>query len=208
LKTAAKFIAAGSDIVFEIHYTTTGKPETDRSKVGIVFAREAPRQRYITTTGVNNTRFVIPARAANYEVKAEATLQAESQLTWVQPHMHLRAKDYELRAFYPSGESELLLKGKFDFNWQLGFDLASPLAIPKGTRIVAIAHFDNSANNKYNPDPTKLIFWGQQNWDEMQNCFMGFLVDPQLKNPATLFKASGPSLLPRGTSGPTLVSLK
>ena len=77
----------------------------------------------------------------------------------------------------------------------------------KDTRIVAIAHYDNSANNKYNPDLTKLIFWGQQNWNEMQNCFMGFLVDPQLKDPLTLFKASGPSLLRRSTSGPILQSL-
>src|SRR5713226_6156955 len=84
---AAKFIAAGSDIVFEIHYTTTGKPETDRSKVGIVFASGPPQQRYVTTTGINNNRFVIPAHASNYEVKAETTLQAEAQLAWVQPHM-------------------------------------------------------------------------------------------------------------------------
>ena len=188
---AAKFIAAGSDIVFEIHYTTTGKPETDRSKVGIVFAPGAPRQRYITTTGVNNTRFVIPARAANYEVKAEATLQAESQLAWVQPHMHLRAKDYELRAFYPSGESELLLKGKFDFNWQLGYEFAKPVVLPKGTRLESIAHFDNSANNPYNPNPGIDVTYGPQTTDEMAVSFMGFIID---------VKADPNKLLPRGAA--------
>jgi hypothetical protein len=77
---AAKFIAAGSDIVFEIHYTTSGRPETDRSKVGIVFAAGPPQQRYVTTTGINSNRFVIPAHASNYEVKAETTLQADAQL--------------------------------------------------------------------------------------------------------------------------------
>jgi hypothetical protein len=121
--------------------------------------------------------------------------------------MHLRGKDYEVRLITPDGKMETIFKAKWDFNWQLGFDLAKPIAIPKGTRIVGIAHYDNSANNKYNPDPKKLVFWGDQNWDEMQNCFMGFLVDPNLKNPRSLFQRSGPSLLPRGMSGPTLDAL-
>jgi hypothetical protein len=95
----------------------------------------------------------------------------------------------------------------WDFNWQLGYDLKDPIPVPKGTRIVGIAHYDNSAANRWNPDPAKLVFWGQQNWDEMQNCFMGFLVDPNGPDPKTLFVASGPSLLPRGTSGPTLDAL-
>src|SRR5204863_4864520 len=86
---AAKFIAAGSDIVFEIHYTTTGKPETDRSRVGIVLADRPPEKRYVTITGLNNARFTIPAHASNYEIKAETTLDNEVQLAWVQPHMHL-----------------------------------------------------------------------------------------------------------------------
>ena len=106
---------------------------------------------------------------------------------------------------YPSGKSETIFKAKWDFNWQLGFDLEKPIEIPKGTRIVGIAHFDNSAANKYNPDPKKLVVWGPQNWEEMQNCFMSFLIDPALKNPRTLFRPSGPSLLKRGESGPIRV---
>jgi hypothetical protein len=174
---AAKFIAAGSDIVFETHYVTTGKPETDRSRVGLVLASEPPKQRHITTTGLNNTRFVIPAHAANQEVKAEATLQSEVQLAWVQPHMHLRAKDYELRAFYPTGESEILLKGKFDFNWQLGYEFARPVVLPKGTRLESTAHFDNSGNNPYNPNPDIEVRYGPQSTDEMAVSFMGFIMD-------------------------------
>jgi hypothetical protein len=174
---AAKFIAAGSDIVFEIHYTSSGKPETDRSRVGIVFATEAPKQRYVTTTGINNARFVIPAHATNFEVKGESTLQSEALLAWVQPHMHLRAKDYELRAYYPSGESQTLLKGKFDFNWQLGYEFAKPVLLPKGTRIESIAHFDNSENNPYNPNPNIDVKYGPQTTDEMAVSFMGFIID-------------------------------
>jgi hypothetical protein len=121
--------------------------------------------------------------------------------------MHLRGSDYEVRLVFPSGKSETIFKAKWDFNWQLGFDLEKPIPIPKGTRIVGIAHFDNSAANKFNPDPTKLVVWGPQNWEEMQNCFMSFLIDPTLKNPRTLFRPSGPSLLKRGESGPTLAAL-
>jgi hypothetical protein len=183
---AAKFIAAGSDIVFEIHYATTGKPETDRSRVGIVFAKEPPTERYITTTGVNTTNFAIPAGATNYEVRAESVVQAETKLAWVQPHMHLRAKDYELRAHYPSGETQVLLKGKFDFNWQLGYEFAKPVVLPKGTKLESIAHYDNSANNKWNPDPSIEVRYGPQTTDEMAVSFMGFILGVN-DDPAKLF---------------------
>jgi hypothetical protein len=205
---SAKFVPKGSDIVFSMHYTATGKPTTDRSKLGLIFSKQPPKLRYFVSEGPTAGNLAIPAGEGNAEVVSEMTALEDTQLVYMQPHMHLRGKDYEVRLISPAGESKTIFKAKWDFNWQLGFDLAEPLAIPKGTRIVGIAHFDNSANNKYNPDPTKLILWGQQNWDEMQNCFMGFLVDPQLKNPAGLFKASGPSLLPRGSSGPTLAALK
>lgn len=173
---AAKFIAAGSDIVFEIHYAPTGKPETDRSRVGLIFTKEPPQQRYITTTGINNTVFAIPAGAADHEVRAESVLQAESKLAWVQPHMHLRAKDYELKAHYPSGETQTLLKGKFDFNWQLGYEFAKPVVLPKGTRLESIAHYDNSQNNVWNPNPNVEVRYGPQTTDEMSVSFMGFII--------------------------------
>jgi hypothetical protein len=105
--------------------------------------------------------------------------------------MHLRAKDYELRAFYPSGESELLLKGKFDFNWQLGYEFAKPVVLPKGTRLESIAHFDNSENNPYNPNPGIDVKYGPQTTDEMAVSFMGFIID---------VKADPNKLLPRGGS--------
>jgi len=183
---AAKFIAAGSDIVFECHYNPDGKPETDRSKVGIVFASGPPEQRYVTITGVNNNKFVIPAHATNYEVKAEAIIQHDGLLAWVQPHMHLRAKDYELRAYYPSGESQILMKGGFDYNWQIGYEFAKPIVLPKGTRLESIAHFDNSANNPYNPNPDIDVRYGPQTTDEMQVSFMGFIIGVK-DDPAKLF---------------------
>jgi hypothetical protein len=204
---SAKFVPKGSDIVFNMHYTATGKETTDRSRLALVFAKKAPKYRYYVNEGPTASNLAIPAGDPNSEIVSEMTAAVDTQLVYMQPHMHLRGKDYEVRLIYPNGKMETVFKAKWDFNWQIGFDLVKPIPIPKGTRVVGIAHFDNSANNKWNPDPTKLIVWGPQNWDEMQNCFMGFLIDPQMKNPKALFERSGPSLLPRGKSGPTLDAL-
>jgi mono/diheme cytochrome c family protein len=204
---SAKFVPKGSDIVFNMHYTATGKPATDRSRLALVFAKQPPKLRYFTHDGPTAFNLAIPPGESHVEVVSEMTALADTQLVYLQPHMHLRGKDYEVRLIYPGGETETVFKAKWDFNWQLGYDFAEPVPIPKGTRIVGIAHFDNSTANKFNPDPTKTVLWGPQNWEEMQNCFMSFLVDPTLKEPRALFKPSGPSLLPRGTSGPSLASL-
>ena len=204
---SAKFVPKGSDIVFSMHYTAIGKETTDRSKLGLVFAKQPPRLRYFTHDGPTAGNLAIPAGDSRAEVVSEMTATADTQLVYLQPHMHLRGSDYEVRLVYPTGKSETIFKAKWDFNWQLGFDLEKPIPIPKGTRIVGIAHFDNSPGNKFNPDPTKLVVWGPQNWEEMQNCFMSFLIDPTLKNPRTLFRPSGPSLLKRAESGPTLAAL-
>jgi len=208
---SAKFVPKGSDIVFSMHYTATGKPTKDRSKLGLVFAKDnkAPKYRYYVSDGPTASNLAIAPGDAHAEVVSEMTATADTQLVYFQPHMHLRGTDMEIRLLYPgSSQTETVFKGKWDYMWQQGFDLEKPIPIPKGTRIIAIAHYDNSANNKANPDPTKLIVWGPQNWDEMQNCFMGFLVDPKNPDPKKLFQRSGPSLLPRGTqSGPTLSTL-
>jgi hypothetical protein len=151
---------------------------------------------------------VIPPGDSNAEVVSEVTVGADNvRLAYAQPHMHLRGKDFELRAIYPSGESDTLFKGRFDFDWQLGYTFAKPIGLPKGTRLIGISHFDNSPNNRFNPDPSEEVRWGPQNWDEMSNCFVGLLFDVGT-NASTIFRASGPSLLPRGKFGPTLAALK
>ena len=149
----------------------------------------------------------VPPGAENQEVVSEVTVGVDhAELVYVQPHMHLRGKDYELRAVYPTGETQEIFKGKWNFDWQVGYELAKPLSLPKGTRLIAIAHYDNSLNNKYNPDATKEIHWGDQNWDEMQSGFLGLVVDRDT-NVSKIFIPSGPSLLPRGKSGPTLATV-
>jgi hypothetical protein len=204
---AAKLVPKGSDLVFELHYTAMGKATTDRSKLGLVLSKHPPAVRYILLSGSPSAlNLVIPPGDSNAEVVAEATTTTEVKLAYIQPHMHLRGKDYELRLVYPTGETETVFKGKFDFEWQLGYDLAKPLTLPKGTRIIGIAHFDNSPNNRFNPDPSKEIHWGLQNWDEMQGVFLGMLTELTV-DPNGLLRPTGPSLLPRGKSGPTLAAL-
>jgi hypothetical protein len=200
---SAKLIPKGSDLVFEIHYTTNGKPNTDRTKVGMTFAHGEHTTRYFTSYGPTASNLKIPAGDGNAEVVGEFTTQVDMKLVYAQPHMHVRGKDYELRAIYPTGEMQTLLKAKWDFNWQLGFDFAEPVLLPKGTRLIGISHFDNSPNNPFNPDPKKEVVWGLQNWEEMSNCFIGLVFDNKIE-PKKIAKRSGPSLLPVGPPGPTM----
>jgi len=188
---AAKFIAAGSDIVFEIHYATTGKPETDQSSVGIVLAKETPTMRHLTTTAISPRTFEIPAGDGNYELKAETTVNADIDLVWIQPHMHYRGKDFILRAVLPSGEvKEIVNVPRYSFNWQIGYELSEPVKLPKGTKHETISHYDNSTANKYNPDPTIVVRYGAQTTDEMNVSFVGVLVDPKA-DPTKLFARPG-----------------
>jgi len=207
---SAKFIPKGSDVVFNLHYTSVGSPQTDRSKVGLVFAKAPPLTRYWMSPGTPAAfNLVIPAGDRNAEVVSEVTVGVDgARLVYIQPHMHLRGKDYELRVTYPTGESETVFKGQWNFDWQIGYQLAKPLLVPKGTKIMGIAHYDNSPNNKFNPDPGKTILWGDQNWDEMQSGFLGLVFDAKT-DVNKVFIQSGPSLLPRGTvGGPTLAAVK
>jgi hypothetical protein len=200
---SAKLVPKGSDLVFEIHYTTNGKPTTDRTKIGMTFAHGEHTTRYFTSYGPTASNLKIPAGDGNAEVVGEFTTQVDMKLVYAQPHMHVRGKDYELRAIYPTGEMQTLLKAKWDFNWQLGFDFAEPVVLPKGTRLIGISHFDNSPNNPFNPDPKKEVVWGLQNWEEMSNCFIGLVFDNKV-DPKKIAKRSGPSLLPVGPPGPTM----
>ena len=204
---SAKFIPRGSDLVFEIHYTAIGAPTTDRTKVGFVVAKGPHPTRYYTSYGPQARNLVIPARDDNSEVVGEVTVASQVTLVYAQPHMHLRGKDYELRAIFPNGESETLFKSKWDFNWQLGYNFAKPIVLTRGTRLLGISHFDNSPANRFNPDPTREIRWGLQNWDEMSNCFLGLVFDART-DPKRVFVLSGPSLLPVGPPGPTLAAVR
>jgi mono/diheme cytochrome c family protein len=181
-----RLIPAGSDIVLQLHYTANGKAQNDQTKVGLVYCKQEPKQRIVTLTATNN-RFAIPAGDPNYKVVSQFVLQDASELVWLMPHMHLRGKDFEYRAVYPTGETEVLLRvPKYDFNWQLAYELATPKLLPKGTRIECTAHFDNSPNNPANPDPTQVVRWGDQSWEEMMIGWFGVAIDAKA-NPLKLF---------------------
>jgi mono/diheme cytochrome c family protein len=164
---SAKLIKKGSNIVFQMHYTTNGQSAKDRTKIGFVFAKE-PAKREILTGNAINGRFVIPAGDANHEVKASKTFDEDVVITSFMPHMHVRGKAFSYTAVYPDGRSEVLLNvPKYDFNWQHNYYPKKPIALPKGSRLDCVAYFDNSEKNKYNPDPTKAVRWGDQTWEEM-----------------------------------------
>jgi hypothetical protein len=176
----AILIKAGSDIVFQMHYTTNGKAGTDRSRLGLVFAPGPPKQR-VAGLAAYNDDLKIPAGDPNYRVDSVFDLGAEALLTSLGPHMHYRGKDFEFRAIYPNGQTETLLRVlNYNFNWQVSYDLAKPILLPKGTRIQCTAHFDNSANNRNNPDPSKDVTWGDQSFDEMMIGFFSVAFDANL----------------------------
>ena len=163
----ARLIPKGSDVIFQMHYTANGKAGTDQSRIGFIFAKEPPRERVVNSF-VQNKNFRIPPQAADYPVYARVTLYDQATLLSLFPHMHVRGKSFEYRVTYPTGETETLLTvPKYDFNWQLSYYLKQPKVLPKGTVIECIAHFDNSPNNPFNPDPGKEVFWGDQTWEEM-----------------------------------------
>lgn len=163
----ARLIKAGSTLVFQMHYQTNGKAATDRTKIGLIFAKKPPTREIVAMQAAAHW-LAIPANEPDYRTSASVTLQQECYLVGLRAHMHLRGKSFEFRAIYPGGESEVLLKiPKWDFNWQPYYYLKTPKLLPKGTRIEADAVFDNSVNNPFNPDPNKTIFWGPQTWDEM-----------------------------------------
>lgn len=184
----AKLIKAGSDLVFQMHYTTNGKAARDRSRLGMVFAKKPPSQR-VVMLNVINTTFSIPPGAPAHRVDGAITLQRESELVALQPHMHLRGKSMEIRAVYPGGEVEKLLwVPRYDFNWQLWYRLPPGKALPKGTRIEATGTFDNSPTNKSNPDPTVAVHAGSQSWEEMMIGFVEVATDVKM-DPTDLIRA-------------------
>jgi hypothetical protein len=178
----AKQIKAGSDIIFQMHYTASGKAAKDRTRVGLVFAKEPPKQRIITVGALNN-RFTIPAGDANY--KAEAVLPILNPVTVISlfPHLHLRGKAFQYEIIPPGGEPQTVLKvDNWSLAWQLSYKLEQPLKLAPGTRIRATAWWDNSPNNPANPDPKKDVQWGEQSWEEMFIGFVDVAVDPKITN--------------------------
>ncbi|MGH9661116.1 MAG: thiol-disulfide isomerase, partial [Bryobacteraceae bacterium] len=175
----AKLVRKGSVFVFQVHYTTNGKPGRDRTSLGLIFSK-APVEKRVITAGAIGRNLVIPPGDPNYETKAAFTFKEDSHIDSLHPHMHMRGKDFLFRLVYPDGASKILLVvPRFHFNWQLTYFLREPIAAPAGSRLEVVAHHDNSPNNKFNPDPSKEVRWGDQTWDEMMIGYFDYTLDKQ-----------------------------
>jgi thiol-disulfide isomerase/thioredoxin len=170
----AKRIPKGARIAFELHYTPNGTACSDRSYVGLVYADGPPRHPVLTGSAMQPL-LLIPPGAANYRVTASRKFNRPALLLSLCPHMHLRAKSASFTLIRPDGSRETLLSvPRYDFGWQTNYYLAEPLPIPKGSTIEFVVVYDNSAGNPNNPDPTKLVTWGEQSWDEMMIGFFEY----------------------------------
>ena len=174
---AAVRIPAGATLIFQVHYTANGTAAKDQSSVGMIFAKQAPETEIRNSAFVNAT-FTLPAGSANEEVDSAIRFDQDSHIWALFPHTHLRGKSWSYRLVYPDGHAqELLTVPKYDFNWQTYYVFATPVAVPQGSRLEATAHYDNSAANKWNPDPSKDVRWGEQTWQEMQYSGITYSVD-------------------------------
>lgn len=171
-----KLIKAGADLVFQVHYTTMGKPASDLSKIGLVFAKEKPAERALTFAASSLT-FKIPPQDPNFEVDAKQVFPNGAEILSLFPHMHLRGKSFEYDLTYPDGRTETLLKvPNYDFFWQLDYKFDKPLVIPAGATIACKAWYDNSPNNKHNPDPSTEVRFGEQSREEMMFGFFDVVI--------------------------------
>ncbi|HEU4386151.1 MAG TPA: cytochrome c [Blastocatellia bacterium] len=197
----AKRILPGMYIQFNMHYQPSGRPEKDRSRLGLWFAKK-PVTHEVLTKGVTDVIYIggkelsdtrvingkevkvrtripnIPPNVDNWEIAGEVLIKEPITLYAFAPHMHLRGKDIKYTLIWPDGRQQVLLDvPRFDFNWQLHYELAEPLRIPAGSKLFALAHYDNSIKNRYNPAPQKEVFWSEQSWDEMFIPWFEYTVD-------------------------------
>ena len=172
----AKFVPAGSDLVFQMHYTANGHADQDQTSIGLVFAKEPPAKR-VMTLQLTNDHFSIPPETDDYRVEAWGTLPHDAVLLSFFPHMHLRGKRFEYNIIgNEPGQIETLLRVNYDFHWQMSYRLAQPRLLKAGTKLQAVAWYDNSRKNPHNPDPTATVTWGDQTYEEMMVGFFDIAV--------------------------------
>ncbi len=185
----AYLVKAGSTLLFQVHYTVNGKEATDRSVLGLKIRKDKPKFRALSGSATQ-FRLNIPPNDPNYMAQATHVFKEDVTLLDLTPHMHLRGKAFKYVLTYPDGRSEELLRvPHYDFNWQLSYILAEPRQIPAGSKIEATAWYDNSPNNKFNPDPSQTVHWGDQTFQEMMIGFFNYKIpvdrpDPPPQHPS------------------------
>jgi peroxiredoxin len=175
----ARRIAAGSKIVFQMHYTPNGRPEKDLTRVGFRFCNKSQVHQEVEALSAQNFMFAIPPNSPDHVLKASYTFKEDRYLQYMLPHMHLRGKSFQYFARFPDGRRELLLDvPRYDFNWQIQYELAEPVLMPKGAVLECIGHYDNSKGNPANPNPNARVRPGEQTWDEMMIGWFGVVTPP------------------------------
>jgi hypothetical protein len=181
-ENTGKRIRKGSTLDFEMHYTASGKPEKDQSRIGLYLMKDAPQMAYKTRAAYNFDFEIAPNDFAS-AAQATYVFKREAMLYDLSPHMHLRGSWFKFEALYPNGKRETLLSvPRYDFNWQHNYRLKEPKRMPAGTWILCTGGFNNSPTNPYNPDPAIHIHWGDQSFDEMFIGFMGIAELPKEKS--------------------------
>lgn len=202
---AAKLLKGGKNnyVIFNIHYETTGKPETDRSMIGLWFMQGLPRHQLYRVNGAGETIIAngkelltdtpgikaegtqvvippIPPYAENYELTGITGYPEAVTIYQFHPHAHHRGKDFTFTVVYPDGRQQTVLSvPKFDHRWQMSYELETPLKLPAGSKLVVTAHYDNSTMNMHNPAPEKAVYFRDMNqsWDEMFTPFIQYSID-------------------------------
>jgi len=188
----AYLVKAGSTFLFQVHYTVSGKEAVDRSVLGLKIRKDKPVYRAFSGSATQ-FKLEIPPNDPSYETKATYTFKEDVTLLDMTPHMHLRGKAFKYVLTYPDGRSEELLNvPHYEFNWQLSYILAQPRQVPAGSKMEATAWYDNSPNNKYNPDPTQTVKWGDQTFQEMMIGFFNYKVPVDRPEPARATQRSTP----------------
>ena len=173
-----RHLKRGSDLVMQVHYHRSGKPETDQSEVGIYFVRQ-PATRYIGGLTVENWEFKIPAGHSRFSINADYTLPVDLTFVAAAPHMHLIGRELKVTAHMPDGRLRPMISVKdWDFNWQDNYVYREPFTLPKGTQLRLEAWFDNSTNNAANPShPPRPVVYGEQTTTEMAMCIFEVTCD-------------------------------
>jgi hypothetical protein len=179
---SGKLMLPGARIVFEVHYHSVGEQITDQVELGIYFYPKGQEPKYRQTLGLFNTvaggsrNIDIPPNST-FVTQSTSTLRRSGRLENFQPHMHLRGKAMSLEAILPDGTTTLLSKvDKFDFNWMTNYIYAEDAAplLPKGTVLRVTAWYDNTRDNRNNPDPDQWVGFGDRTVDEMGHAWINF----------------------------------
>jgi hypothetical protein len=187
---AAFMVPAGYDVNWTIHYTPNGTELTDKPEIGLTVSQNPPEHLLIESFGgTDPSKFAIPPNDGNYAVEpSQATFLVDAELVWLSPHMHLRGKDMTYKLVFPDGKEQVILNvPHYDFNWQLGYSLAQPIKVPKGAKLIVMGHYDNSTNNKFNPDPSRTVYIGNMTWEEMFAPFFAITVEKGVDPTKVLF---------------------